>query len=51
MRSIQGLFADIVLNRPFAIESVEIFTGAHRIVGSRYVRRPMPEFGTRGDAR
>ncbi len=51
MRSIQGLFADIVLNRPFPTESVEIFTDAAGIVGSRYTRRPMPEFENRGDAR
>ncbi len=51
MRSIQDLFADVVMNRPLPMESGEIFTGSPSIVGSRYGRRPMPEFGNRGDTR
>lgn len=47
LRSIQSLFAELVLNRPLAAETTDIFIappGSAKI-GSALMRIPMPEFG------
>lgn len=46
-RSIQSLFAEMALNRPFPVETMDIFINSPtgRKVGLPLVRKTMPEFG------
>lgn len=48
LRSIQALFAEIVLKRPFAVETRDVFfrTKKGRDMGKRFIRVPMPPMGS-----